>query len=234
MKFIAKGNTAEIFDYGADKVCKLFYPGYPFETVHVEFQHATLLQNMNLPVPICYEYVCINNRYGIVYEKIRGTNLINKLTDPAQYKKIVQIIVSTHKKFLKHEHSMIPSYKEFIRNTVSNQEVDVLKKLKELPEGNHLCHGDFHPGNIMIDENGQIKVIDFMNLCRGPKEYDIARTYYLIGFSKLPKEIEFTKDFQVLRKRLAEDYLQEMDIPLNNIAPFLPLIEICHMYETSK
>lgn len=84
MKFIAKGNTAEIFDYGADKVCKLFYPGYPFETMHVEFQHATLLQNMNLPVPICYEYVCINNRYGIVYEKIRGTNLINKLTDHAQ------------------------------------------------------------------------------------------------------------------------------------------------------
>ncbi len=42
----------------------------------------------------------------------------------------------------------------------------VLSILDELPDGDILCHGDFHPGNIFISE-GQTIAIDFMNICKG-------------------------------------------------------------------
>jgi len=85
----------------------------------------------------------------------------------------------------------------------------------------------------MIDNKGSIKVIDFMNLCRGPKEYDIARTFYLIGYSKLPKEITNANKLQAMREKFANDYLKEMSMDIQDIKPYLSIIEKCHAIETS-
>ena len=49
-------------------------------------------------------------------------------------------------------------------------------------------------------------IIDFMNVCRGPALYDIARTYFLI------------KQFDGL---LAKKYLKCIDVSENDIAEYL-------------
>ncbi len=36
MKLIAKGNTAEVYDYEDNKICKLFYYGYSEEAIRRE------------------------------------------------------------------------------------------------------------------------------------------------------------------------------------------------------
>lgn len=35
---IGVGNTAEVFEYGEGKVCKLFFPGYPKDAVEREYR----------------------------------------------------------------------------------------------------------------------------------------------------------------------------------------------------
>lgn len=231
MNLIAKGNTAEVFDYSSGMVCKLFYEGYPVESVKVEYQNAKLLYELELPVPRCYEQKYINNRHGLIYEKIEGTDLKNYLMDEAKYSMVVSTLANTHKEMLKHECKLLPTYKDFIRRTIKDKDIKLISYLNGLPDGNTLCHGDFHPGNIMLESNGGIKVIDFMNLCRGPREYDIARTYYLIGYSKLPKEMSNSEDFQALREIFAKDYIDEMGVDLRVITPYLHVIEKCHNIE---
>lgn len=44
-------------------------------------------------------------------------------------------------------------------------------------DGDSLCHGDFHPGNILLS-NGHTMVIDFMNVYHGDFLYDVARTVF--------------------------------------------------------
>jgi aminoglycoside phosphotransferase len=234
MKLIAKGNTAEVLDYSEDKVCKLFWQGYPVESVITEFENSMLLNKLKLPVPMCYGRVYIDKRHGLIYEKIQGRDLISLLRDPAKYKMVVLTLVKMHRKILNHECDTLPSYKDFVRNVIAEKDMETIRLLEDLPDGYTLCHGDFHPGNIMIDLGGGIRIIDLMNLCRGPREYDIARTYFLVGYSKLPNDMDNLQEIQAIRQMLAKDYLREMAISLNDIVPYLKIIERCHFFETSR
>lgn len=51
MKLIAKGNTAEVFEYGEDKVLKLFKPGYPVEQIQREFNNTVIMNRICVHTP---------------------------------------------------------------------------------------------------------------------------------------------------------------------------------------
>lgn len=69
---MGKGNTAEVFEYGEGKVCKLFHEAYPKEYVKLEFQNAQIMNKMPLPVPKVYEITERDNRTGIIYAITAG------------------------------------------------------------------------------------------------------------------------------------------------------------------
>ena len=51
----------------------------------------------------------------------------------------------------------------------------LLSLLEELPQGNRICHGDFHPGNVMLTTKGDI-AIDWIDVTVGNPLADVART----------------------------------------------------------
>jgi thiamine kinase len=55
----------------------------------------------------------------------------------------------------------------------------VLRRLDSLPGGDSLCHGDMHPGNIVMTSRGPI-IIDWMTAARGHPLADVARSIVLI------------------------------------------------------
>jgi aminoglycoside phosphotransferase (APT) family kinase protein len=56
----------------------------------------------------------------------------------------------------------------------------VLDLLPALPDGDNLCHGDFHPGNVMLTTKGAV-VIDWMTACSGSPWMDFTRTSLLLS-----------------------------------------------------
>ena len=48
-----------------------------------------------------------------------------------------------------------------------------LKALNDLPDGGRLCHGDFHPANILMSARGPI-IIDWLDATRGNPLADLA------------------------------------------------------------
>ena len=62
----------------------------------------------------------------------------------------------------------------------------VLERLAALPDGDRICHGDMHPGNVLMSAAGP-KVIDWMSAKAGPPEADVARTLFLLTGSDVPK-----------------------------------------------
>lgn len=53
-----------------------------------------------------------------------------------------------------------------------------------LPANDTLIHGDFHPGNLLIDKSNRdvIGVCDWEKAQYAPRSYDLARSYLYIGF----------------------------------------------------
>ena len=56
---------------------------------------------------------------------------------------------------------------------------DLLTRLESMPKHEKICHGDFNPSNVIIDENDTAYIIDWSHVTQGNASADVARTYLL-------------------------------------------------------
>lgn len=61
----------------------------------------------------------------------------------------------------------------------------ILATLDKLPDDDCLCHGDFHPDNVLLTARGPI-IIDWTDATRGSPLADVARTSLLLRVGALP------------------------------------------------
>ena len=180
MKLIAKGNTAEIFEYGDNLICKLFYLHYPAAYIEHEFRNASMAWKLGIRTPKAHKLITDGGRQGIIYDRIAGETLSVKLSgaDEAACDRWMDRFIAFHKQLLQHHADDAVSYKDFLKVFAADQET--VARISALDDGNSFLHGDYHPENVMIDENGSEVLIDMMNVCKGPALYDVARTYFLL------------------------------------------------------
>ena len=98
------------------------------------------------------------------------------------------------------------SYKDFLKMFATDKET--IAKIELLPDDNCLIHGDFHLGNVLVDKDDNLVLIDMMNVCKGPALYDVARTYFLLGNDTV----------------IQSKYIERMGYTLEDIMPYLDVI----------
>jgi aminoglycoside phosphotransferase (APT) family kinase protein len=88
----------------------------------------------------------------------------------------------------------LPSLREFIHERIERARPDPLPAhladfalgvLAGLPDGDRLCHGDFHPGNLLTSPRGPV-AIDWTLASRGEPTADVARQPLMIRLGELP------------------------------------------------
>ena len=62
MKLIAKGNTAEVYEYGDNLICKLVYPQYPTASIEHEFYNATMVWKLGIRTPKAHRIITEGQR----------------------------------------------------------------------------------------------------------------------------------------------------------------------------
>jgi aminoglycoside phosphotransferase (APT) family kinase protein len=60
-----------------------------------------------------------------------------------------------------------------------------LDRLDALPDGDRLCHGDYHPANLLLGSTGPV-LVDWTNASRGDPMADLARTRVLLRVAAGP------------------------------------------------
>ena len=228
-KIIGVGNTAKVYEWEEGKVLKLFHEGYPQEDILNEYHNARTIGHMNFAKPDAYEIVTHEESTGIIYDKVEGESLLDWVMKTGNLPGCAEYMASLHKAILKNVVSDLPNYKDFLKHHINNanielgQKQEVIQRIGQLPEGDTLCHGDFHPGNILLSED-RVSVIDFMNLCHGHYLYDIARTVFLVEYTPNPKEAQDKDLLGYFKKTLAELYLQQMEVTKEMIQEYLDII----------
>jgi Ser/Thr protein kinase RdoA (MazF antagonist) len=86
-----------------------------------------------------------------------------------------------------------------------------LEELQALEEPVHvahsLCHGDFHPFNVLQDARGVATVIDWAAAERGIALCDVAKTSLRIQFAPVAREAQIDPAHMAIRRALHDAYL---------------------------
>jgi tRNA A-37 threonylcarbamoyl transferase component Bud32 len=235
MKKIGAGRTAEVYDYKDDKVLKLFYSAFSTKIIEDEYLIAKNISTTTSLVPKVYDIVHTRNRTGIVYEKIKGEMLSDYISgNIISTRKIIRKFVQTQKRISNINVENVPSHTNKLRQKItsscllSDSEKEIVLKYLSIINNNELCHGDYHPENVFVDQNHDFKVIDWANMFVSNKYLDIARTYYLIksgqslnGKTKLGSLIEWFG-----RQIFAKLYWEEVKAEEGRKEYFLPCLFI--------
>jgi uncharacterized protein (TIGR02172 family) len=184
---LAIGRTAEIYPWNDGQVLKLFRPGWPDEAVEREASVARAVWEAGLPVPRVGDLVEVEGRRGLILERVDGPSLGTRTgARPWTVFRAARRLAELHVRMHDTRVPTLPSQRELIRSQIGAaadlprrvREV-ALNVLAERPDGEQLCHGDFHPENVLVTKGGMI-VIDWACASHGSPAADVARSSLLL------------------------------------------------------
>jgi uncharacterized protein (TIGR02172 family) len=227
-----------VFDLNDKEVVKLFYERIPFEYITKEYETSRRIHELGIPSPYVAELKQIDNRFGIIYEKAIGRNFTQILSSqPLLLKKNAHLFSAIQASFHRMKADNLPSQKEYLSRNINGthllskeEKEHILHYLDQLPNGNNVCHGDYHSDNIILVE-GNPKVLDWMTGTSGNPCGDVARTLMIIGYSHLPPNMPKTTKLliriirQVFAKLYLNSYMKLTETSVENINKwFLPVM----------
>ncbi|MGE7881578.1 aminoglycoside phosphotransferase family protein [Bacillus sp. NPDC094077] len=184
---IAKGNTAKIYLY-ENKIIKLFEEYLPNTESINEAKKQKYAYSCGLPVPNVFEVTKVQDRQAIIMEYVKGESigdlLLNNLNKAEHYisicvneqKKIHAICVNTDE--MESMRERLERQIKSVHKLDENQKENVLKRLNSIVFDSRLCHGDFHPFNLILSHEN-VKIIDWVDASSGDIRADVFRTYLL-------------------------------------------------------
>jgi len=217
-KLIGKGLTAQVYAWGDGRVLKLFESWRPGAKVEKEFAITRAVHAAGLPAPAVYELVEVEGRKGIVFERVDGRSMFEQVVArPWQLFVAARQLANLHAQL----HAIkapaeLPTLRERISGWIDEaaelpaaEKEELRRCLATLPDGNALCHGDFHPANILLSARGPI-IIDWSGATRGHPLGDVARTSHLFEAADLPDDSprHILWLFKVARAALHRTYLK--------------------------
>ncbi|MEO3947882.1 phosphotransferase [Gorillibacterium sp. CAU 1737] len=227
---IAEGGCSEVFVWeDADKIIKLAKPNTDDEAMRREYRNTLAAWECGIPVPRPYEWLQVEGRAGIVFERIHGETLAARFMKQLQQPFVdtselegedirltARILHAIHSQSAPTHplSSQKESFKQNIRYTshlTSKEKKGVMAALDRLPAKHVLCHGDPNPGNIMVRDDGSSVILDWMNATVGNPEGDLAEYIIMIRYAVLPEDLpsELRKSFTAFREAVIDTFMDE-------------------------
>jgi uncharacterized protein (TIGR02172 family) len=239
---IAIGFTAKIHAWKDGQVLKLFNQGISRSTVEYEANITRLVHDTGFPVPAVGEIVEIDGCFGLEYERVEGVTMLQALMKrPCKFPTFAQQLADIQAEMHTRSIPGLPSQRERLERKIKRTELlpeDVrqaaLNALARLPDDNKLCHGDFHPGNIVLTPHTPV-VIDWIDASRGSPIMDVARSTLLMGGGPLLPGTPVKWLVRLLRgwsyKIYLRHYFQQSTADRNQLSHWVPVAAAARLDE---
>jgi len=202
---IGEGFNGKVYRIDQDNVVKVYKNADALADIQHEREVARLALVLGVPTAISYDVVRVEDSYGSVFELLNARSFAKILAEEPER---MDWCVQEYVKLLKTVHGItvpagkLPSIKESTLASVRRiQHVlpaecgeKLLRMVEEIPESDHMIHGDYHTKNIVL-AGGEVLLIDMDTLSVGHPIFELAQMYNsYIGFSEYDHQI--VKDFQ--------------------------------------
>lgn len=186
---IAIGNTAKLYLY-EDKIVKVFKKHLPPSESIYEAKKQEFAYSLGLHVPKIVEVTDIQSQQAIIMEYVKGKTvgelLLNNIERAEHYINIcvnvqknihaVEIDTELLEPMSKKLHHQI----EWVDHLNQTQKNTLLSRLDKMTYKPRLCHGDFHPFNLIMSDD-KVYIIDWVDSSSGDIRADVYRTYLLFS-----------------------------------------------------
>ncbi|MCL2775014.1 MAG: phosphotransferase [Oscillospiraceae bacterium] len=246
-KILGLGRSSEVYEYGIDKVLKLYFKEHAYDTVKWEYDKLSNAKDNNVPVPAVYELIEHDGRFGIIMERIYGESLLEIIVEHIittggeniAANGVSDLIIEITKgmaQLLYFVHSikadLTDKSKDIITRAVhynnhitEDEKAIVLNILDSLPTGDTVCHGDPNYGNVLVSgKKGAF--IDWMFVGTGYPMYDIAEyimtTRYFTIEPKNKQVIEFMEKYgEEMINIFLSEYSEISDLKITDVDKWL-------------
>ena len=189
---IGEGRTAEIYAWGETEVLKLYRPGWPTSSVEQEAHISRLVAESRLPVPAVGGMVEVDGRLGIVFERIAGHSLVQHFVSrPWTLLNTLHAFTDLHLAMHAQVIPDLPSQRQRLIQQIQDAALvpatarqAALSSLEHLADGQALCHGDYHPENVLMARHGPV-ILDWEGATSGHPLADVARTALIVQMAAL-------------------------------------------------
>ena len=214
-----------------DGFAKVFGDEYTKSGILNEALNQARVEETDLNIPKIKAIEVVDGKWSIVMDFVEGVTLSEKMRkNPEKEDEYLEFFVDLQRTVLSKRVPMLNKLKEKMQGRISEADLDATTRydlhtrLDSLPTHYNLCHGDFHPSNIIITKDGTPYIIDWAHATQGNASADVARTYlmfYLEG-----------------REQLAEKYLQlyclKSDTAKQYIQKWIPIVAASRLTKAKK
>lgn len=189
---LGRGRTADIYAWGESQVLKLYQPGWPLAMIEEEARISRQVAQTGLPVPAVGEMLTVDGRTGIVFGRVSGPTLVEYFAArPWTVLRSVRAFTDLHLAMHARHLPDLPSQRQYLHRLIGEADVSAAvsqeahRRLDDLPDGQMLCHGDYHPENVLQTRAGPV-IIDWATATSGNPLADVACTSLLLEAAALP------------------------------------------------
>ncbi len=175
---IGSGRVADVVAHGSNAI-KLYREGHGKREAFREAAILSVLEDVDLPTPSVYAVKRFGGRWGL--EMSRAPEATSSLSGAP----LSTWLAGLHWRLHQVKGTALTSLKQKLSRSIEgasqldgDDRARLLLQLRNLPDDDCLCHGDFHPANIMGSE-GDPHIVDWLDAASGPAPADACRTYLL-------------------------------------------------------
>ncbi|GLQ53179.1 phosphotransferase family protein [Devosia nitrariae] len=184
---IGSGKEAEVYEFG-DRVLKLYRAGPRKGSAFREAAILAAIESLDVPAPRVLGVEQFDGRWGVIMERAEGPAFAEAaLKGGAALETHLAAMARLHAHIHAQPAPALGAQRAMLRRNISKTPLldEVLRKrlldgLAARPDGDRLCHGDFHPWNILGNIDTPI-VVDWLDASIGVPAADICRSYVLMA-----------------------------------------------------
>lgn len=214
-KVIAVRTDKTVYRDG-DFAIKVFDEGYSKANILNEAVNHARVEETELNIPKLIEVGMVEGKWAIVTEFIEGKTLAKLMEEnPEKYDAYLELFVDLQMTAHAQKAPLLNKLQDKMHRKISETGLDATTRyelhtrLEAMPKHKKVCHGDFNPTNIIINNKGIPYILDWSHATQGNASADVARTYLLFCLAGDTGNADKYLDLFCKKSDTAKQYVQK-------------------------